>query len=41
MEFKSYLARLLCHPAQGGPRAEEALRDYRAMVMRIHSASFY
>ena len=41
MEFKTYYAELLKRLVSGGPRADEALRDYRAMQMNVQSSGLY
>ena len=41
MEFKTYYAEVLRRLTPGAPRADEALRDYQAMVMRIQSSGLF
>jgi hypothetical protein len=41
MDFKHYYAALLRHGSQTEPRADEAIKDYRAMLIRIQAGGMF
>ena len=41
MEFKNYYAALLRNKTQTEPLADEAMRDYRDMLLRIQAGGIF
>jgi hypothetical protein len=41
MDFKHYYAALLRHGGQTEPRADEAMKDFRAMLIRIQAGGMF
>jgi hypothetical protein len=41
MDFKHYYAAILRHGGQTEPRADEAMKDFRAMLIRIQAGGMF
>jgi hypothetical protein len=41
MEFKQYYAALLRHKTRTEPRADEAMRDFQDMLLRIQAGGIF